>query len=323
VASDSTSPGLTRKRQSERRRSVRPLRTPSVNSNEPQEARPQANSKRAATVAVPTASTIFGAKIGRVTNIRLDLIDLDESLYQVRESEANSHARRPQQQYLSARLIDDLAKTVRDTGASLEPIVVHANGAGRFIVVDGHHRYRAYKETLGDTSVVPARVFQGDVGEARLYATIENNKPRLNMTPDERVQAAWVLIALYPKRFDGMTQREIAALLNVSAASVNRMIKKRGELVAVDPACFAENQTGIWREIDRLRFDDDAHERLEERRRKYRERLIAAMHSKFTEEARKFPEDFVLALTEWFDSLNMGTLQYDEKVPDEEAEEEF
>ena len=280
-------------------------------------------SKRASTMAVPTASTIFGDKIEPPTAIRLGLIDLDEEVYQVRECDANTHARRPQQRFLSACLVDDLAKTVKDTGAPLEPIVVRASGAGRYVVIDGHHRYRAYKETLEDTTMVPARVFGGGVGEARLYATIENNKPRLNMTPEERVQAAWVLIALYPKQFKGMTQREIAALLNVSAASVNRMGKKRDELLAVDPDCFADSVAGVWRDIDRHRFDDDQHEQLEERRRKYRERLIGAMHSKFTGEARKHPEDFVEALTEWFQSLNMGTLWHDQEVPDEEPEEEF
>lgn len=279
--------------------------------------------KLATTMAVPTASTIFGDKIEPATSIQLGLIDVDEAVYQVRECDANTHARRPQQQFLSACLIDDLAKTVKDTGASLEPIVVHANGGGRYVVIDGHHRYRAYKETLEDTTMVPARVFRGEVGEARLYATIENNKPRLNMTGEERVQAAWVLIALYPGQFTGMTQREIAALLNVSAASVNRMGKKRDELLAVDPDYFAEGGAGVWRDIDRLRFDDDKREQLEERRRKYRERLIAAMHSKFTEEAKKHPQDFVEALTEWFHSLNMGSLQYDQEVPDEEPEEEF
>ena len=165
----------------------------------------KSNAKRATTMTVPTASTIFGSKIGAVTFIPLALIELDELVYQVRECDANTYARRPQQQYLSARLIDDLAKTVKDTGACLEPIVVHANGNGKYVVVDGHHRYRAYKETLADTTKIPAHVFTGGVGDARLYSTIENNKPRLNMTADERVQAAWVLIALYPEQFVGMT----------------------------------------------------------------------------------------------------------------------
>ena len=109
----------------------------------------------------------------------------------------------------------------------------------------------------------------------------------------------------------------------MSAASVNRMMKKRSELLAADPDCFAEGHPGTWKDIDRQRFDDDERERLEERRRKYRERLIAAMHSKFTEEAKKHPEDFVMALAEWFESLNMGTLEHDLEAPDEETEEEF
>jgi ParB-like chromosome segregation protein Spo0J len=276
--------------------------------------------------ASPSAADRFAGKLGPTRKIPLQQIRLNEDAFQVRDFTANTYAKRPQQIYLSAQLIEELTEAIRTHGAALDPLTVIESGPDCYEVVDGHHRYRAYSASVEPSIRIPVRVLSGSDGEARLFATLQNAKSRLNMTAQERVEAAWRLIALHPDLFEGLTQRETGVQLGVSATSVNRMMAKRGELLAtadgvhLDPTLLSQ-----WKNVDELRFTDEAREVMEKQSQARQEKIIAALSAKFSEGARKHPEDFAEALRAWFDSLNIGWMDYTLGAPceDDEIESQF
>ncbi len=86
---------------------------------------------------------------------------------------------------------DKLALHLRDPEADLDPItVLHVNGQN--IVIDGHHRLKAYKKVK--TKNVPVRYYPKSPVEALVEAGRDNVKDRLQMSPAEKSQRAWDLV---------------------------------------------------------------------------------------------------------------------------------
>ena len=90
-----------------------------------------------------------------------------------------------------SRHADKLALHLRDPEADLDPItVLHVNGQN--IVIDGHHRLKAYKKIK--TKNVPVRYYPKSPVEALVEAGRDNVKDRLQMSPAEKSQRAWDLV---------------------------------------------------------------------------------------------------------------------------------
>ncbi|MCA1971547.1 MAG: ParB/RepB/Spo0J family partition protein [Caenispirillum sp.] len=124
----------------------------------------------------------------------------------------------------------------------LDPVeVVHV--AGRFFVVDGHHRVEAYREAGWRKQPVPVRVIPERPSRAALRAGAANSRLRLQMREWERSEAAWKLVNLGSNNGAGTirySKAEIARAASVSERTVANMRKVRRTLLeehpGVDPA---------------------------------------------------------------------------------------
>lgn len=101
-------------------------------------------------------------------------------------------------------------------GYELDLLTVWKRSEGDYVVVDGHHRYAAFRR-LGYKKKVRAIVYECSEAEAKLLALNENIKTKLPMTKTERQNAAWRLVCSdhpYSKaqtaRATGVSERSVA-----------------------------------------------------------------------------------------------------------------
>lgn len=106
----------------------------------------------------------------------------------------------------------------------LDPIGVRWT-AGRWVVIDGHHRLEAYRETQVSYPVA-VRVLNVSLADAVTEALKENKKAHLPMTKAERLEAAWRMVNL-PSR---PTQKVIATVCGTSLRTIKSMCGKEREL---------------------------------------------------------------------------------------------
>lgn len=111
-----------------------------------------------------------------------------------------------------------MAKSIRDTGEPLEPILVFPVGADCY-VVDGHHRLAAYDTARWDKTL-PATVFEGTFKEAQVRALTANSKDKLRLTTEEKSEAAWRLVR---QMGYSLTVAEIASASTVAPRTVHNM----------------------------------------------------------------------------------------------------
>jgi hypothetical protein len=123
--------------------------------------------------------------------------------------------------------IRELARTIKDRGKSLDPILVTAIGKN-FYVIDGHHRLEAYRLAKWRKEI-PVIHFEGDVGQAQAEAWRLNYKNKLPMTQRDKLEAAWRLVME-----GGHTQEEIADWTTISVRTISTMmgvLKQHGDRV--------------------------------------------------------------------------------------------
>jgi hypothetical protein len=109
------------------------------------------------------------------------------------------------------------------------PLIVFHDGI-KYYLVDGFHRYFAYKQTV--TPEVEVEVINGTLRNAQEYALGVNDKHGLKRTNGDKRNA--VLIALNDMEWSLLTNREIGKLCRVSHTFVNA-IKERLELEKTEP----------------------------------------------------------------------------------------
>jgi hypothetical protein len=101
------------------------------------------------------------------------------------------------------------------------PLVVFHDGI-KYYLVDGFHRYFAYKQTV--TPEVEVEVINGTLRNAQEYALGVNDKHGLKRTNGDKRNA--VLIALNDMEWSLLTNREIGKLCRVSHTFVNTIKEK-------------------------------------------------------------------------------------------------
>lgn len=113
--------------------------------------------------------------------------------------------------------VKELRAGLKAHGA-LDPILVRQVGK-KFLIVDGHHRFVAYREaeTVG---AVPVAHFQGDLREAVKEAIRANAKAKLNMTEEDKLNAAWRMTCMAE---EGYSLAEIAKTCDVGTTTVSNM----------------------------------------------------------------------------------------------------
>ncbi|KRE92459.1 hypothetical protein ASG87_00640 [Frateuria sp. Soil773] len=121
----------------------------------------------------------------------------------------------------------------------LEPLLV-VEIDGRLLVVDGHHRLRAYH--LAGRETVPCRVGSMDHHGAVMVSKLVNCAERsLEMHREQRADAAWQYVAHMTRQgTDGLpvgeSRRTIAGRFGIGVATVQRMLHK---LPNVNPREYA------------------------------------------------------------------------------------
>ena len=110
-------------------------------------------------------------------------------------------------------------------GNELDPMTVWMRGEEDFVIVDGHHRYAAYKRS-GYRKPVPVILHECSKAEATLLALSENTKTKLPMTKTERDNAAWRLVCSDL----GLSKSETVKATAVSNGTVGKMRRVRKKL---------------------------------------------------------------------------------------------
>jgi len=160
--------------------------------------------------------------------------------------------------------VDKLAAHLKDPEADLDPItVLHVNGQN--IVIDGHHRLKAYKKAKNKS--VPVRYYTKGPLEALVEAGKENVKDRLQMSHAEKSQRAWDLVRsglpLTVKQIQQASGRS-----KRTVASMREQLKKYQQAGKDAP----EHWWQVGREDDE-NWDGEVPERVKEQIQEWTDRL--------------------------------------------------
>jgi ParB-like nuclease domain len=110
----------------------------------------------------------------------------------------------------------DLMDALKRNGA-LDPILVGWTGK-RAVLIEGHHRHAAYERSGYKPKPVAVEWFVGSVNEAVSASMALNSKFKLNMTTQDKLNAAWRLI-----RPGGFSRAQIVRDASIGDGQVSRM----------------------------------------------------------------------------------------------------
>lgn len=120
-------------------------------------------------------------------------IQTEEALFQPRQFDGETAK--------SGAHLGELVRVLNARGA-LAPIAVLKAG-GLWYCVDGHHRLEAYRSKAAEhkgrgkrLTYIPVRVLSGTLSDALDASVEENAQDKLNMTKDEKLEAAWQRVVL-------------------------------------------------------------------------------------------------------------------------------
>lgn len=150
----------------------------------------------------------------------------------------------------------DLASTIRNTGAPLDPVLLwqaaagEIGSSGKLILLDGAHRIAAYRAVKW-SQPIPSVVLVGTDRRDALGAALRANSKRIRgLSQAERMDAAWRLVREpVPRRYK---VREIAAWADVARATVDNM-RARFRVMHEEGIEI----TGSWARDRRTRDDAD------------------------------------------------------------------
>lgn len=156
------------------------------------------------------------AQPGHPSTLPLNEIEVADTVFQHR---TNS-------EFSSDVHVKALLKGLKNTsGKPFDPVTVMWGG-DRWVLVDGHHRMRAYQE-YGFDAPVPVQVFQGTLEEAFGEALRANVHDKLSMSAKEKTNAAWRIVVGTDLSINATAQLSLA-----SKATVKHMRKVRDTLRA-------------------------------------------------------------------------------------------
>lgn len=174
------------------------------------------------------------------TELPADAITINEEVFQRR----GPYLTGPRSQ-----LIDEIARDLKKAGCAqgLDPVTVW--WAGKWLLVDGHHRMAAVRKSLGADAAVPVVALEGDLAAA-LAATVGlNRKTKAAMSTTERLNGAWFLALHAPE----MSQAQVEAATGASGGTINeqrRVLRELRRLFAEDgfDAARQDPERLTWRE---------------------------------------------------------------------------
>jgi hypothetical protein len=167
----------------------------------------------------------------------------------------------------------------------LEPLTVFWVGDA-WALVDGHHRYKAYK-AVRYADPVPVLVFSGTLDEAIGQALKGNSKDKLSMSKSEKTNAAWRLVIS-----TSLSLNQLVAASTISKPTIVLMRKAMQHLREADPSIDLDELT--WREA-LLKYQGKELEEFEpdpEWRSKRVAKLAQTLKDTFGGEFKRKPEVF-------------------------------
>jgi|TARA_R110002020_G_C16309517_1_gene773709 ParB-like chromosome segregation protein Spo0J len=192
--------------------------------------------------------------------VQLDRINERPEVYQLRDGLQEHHV---------AELVEVLKQ-----GRELDPMTLWEEPeTGEIVLVDGHHRFAAYRE-VGWAAPVSVHLHRCDPRTARLLAMGENGKSRLQFSNTERQNAAWALVCDGPIIPWTYSRAEIADAAGVSSGTVATMRRTRKQLEEQksyldrswskalrssrnqQPQDFTNDQREAWIEAQTAKVDD-------------------------------------------------------------------
>jgi len=132
-----------------------------------------------------------------------------------------------------------------ERGDTLPPIIVYKI-EGEYVLVDGFHRYYAYRKLGRDT--ILCEIIQGTFDDAREYACCANKAHGLRRSEEDKRNAVQTFFGI-PGR-DTQTNSEVAKKLGVSVPFVKKVRNEFG--IKASPAAHHGRGSEKWQEEARL-----------------------------------------------------------------------
>jgi len=116
--------------------------------------------------------------------------------------------------------LDELAESIRRHGL-LQPLLVHQEKSGKYIIIAGERRYRAAQ--IAGLEQLPVIVRSQDDENHRIELSLVENIQREDLDPIEEAQAYAKLMEI-----TGVTQERVAEMVGKSRVAVTKEIINRG-----------------------------------------------------------------------------------------------
>lgn len=197
---------------------------------------------------------------------------------------------------------DSHVRSLADTAKhrELDPLTIWWDGK-RWALIDGHHRFAAYREVGKSNAEVPVVVFAGSLAEAMRKAAQDNSKDKLPMSRSEKTNAAWRLVTTTE-----LSRKETAEAAGISEASVAEMRRVRALLQALmeqDGSAWNKAHPNkeladvSWMEARRIAKGQDAADiDWDDFNEKKAQEWATAFHKVFGKDASNRPEALARAL---------------------------
>ncbi|MDY8109212.1 ParB/RepB/Spo0J family partition protein [Fulvimarina sp. 2208YS6-2-32] len=183
-----------------------------------------------------------------------------------------------------------LAKAIRSGGKPLEPIEVLQAGP-ELIIIDGHHRFDAYKEAKW-SDAVPVSYFEGTLEEAVIASGRANSRAKLVMRQPERLNYAWRLTLL-----ERLSKAQIADASGVGTSTVANMRTAKNKL---EDRAFEFNSWGQAQRAANETDEDMSDDQLEQWKEQLADRWAEDLSRKFGPKMVNLPEIAAMALERYF-----------------------
>ena len=241
-------------------------------------------------------------------------IEAEEMVFQQRATETRAIG-------ASMGHVEKLMDAIRqDPDNRLEPIAVWWSGS-RWIVVDGHHRLRAYNRISRDPKRpirnlrVPVERFEGSFDEALRRSLTGNVKDKLPMDEEEKSDAAWRFTCRGETASPRWPKKVIMEASSRSEGTISSRRRVRKDLVEMIRAGEIEDldEAGLmeisWDEARRLAQGEGPREWDEERLDKLAAAYARKLRKAFKDRLSKSPEVFAKALLYYDDDLPKALIQ--------------